>query len=341
MIRAGLIGFGLGGTAFHAPLIDAVEGLTLAAIASSRTEAVRASYPEAKVMHPEALLSDPDIDLVVISTPNATHYQLARAALENGKHVVIDKPFATSVAEAQSIADLASAKGRLAIAFHNRRWDSDFLTVRKLLDGGRLGEVLLYEAHWDRLRPGLSQRWKEVPEAGGGQLLDLGPHLVDQALLLFGTPDAVTGDLAAQRPHGAVDDYFSITLHYGERRVVLASSRMVAAPRPRFGLHGSLGSFVKFGLDPQEAAMRAGRRIDDPRHGIEEPADHGVLTLADGCRETIVSERGDYRRFYEGVVAAITNGAAPPVAPSDAILGLRIIELARRSAAEGRRLALG
>jgi len=340
MIRTGLIGFGLGGTAFHAPLIDAVEGLALQSVASSRTEAVQASYPDAQVTTADALIGDPDIDLVVISTPNATHSQLARAALEQGKHVVIDKPFATTVAEAQSVADLASDKGRLAIAFHNRRWDSDFLTVRKLLDAGQLGEVLLYEAHWDRLRPGLSQQWKEAPEAGGGQLFDLGPHLIDQALLLFGTPDAVTADLAVQRPLGAVDDYFSLTLHYGERRVVLASSRMVAAPRPRFGLHGSLGSFVKFGLDPQEAAMRAGLRVDDPAHGIEDAADHGVLTLADGRRETIVSERGDYRRFYEGVVAAITTGAPPPVIPSHAILGLRIIELARRSAGEGRRLTL-
>lgn len=340
MIRTGLIGFGLGGTAFHAPLIEAVEGLTLAAVATSRVKAVRASYPDAGVLTAEALIADRDIELVVISTPNATHYQLARAALAAGKHVVIDKPFAGGAAEGQALVDLAQAKGLLAIPFHNRRWDSDFLTVRKLVESGRLGEVLLYEAHWDRFRPEPSQQWKEAPEAGAGQLPDLGPHLIDQALLLFGAPEAVSGDLAVQREPGVIDDYFTVTLHYGERRAVLASSRMIAAPRPRFAIHGRSGSFVKHGLDPQEAATRAGGSIGDPNHGVEDPLTHGVLTAPDGSRETIASERGDYRRFYEGVAAAIATGAAPPVATTDAIQGLRIIELARRSAVEGRRLPL-
>jgi scyllo-inositol 2-dehydrogenase (NADP+) len=339
MIRTGLIGFGLGGTAFHAPLVTAVEGFELVAVATRKAEAVAVSYPNAAVTTPEALIADPDIALVIVSTPNDTHFPLARAALLAGKHVVIDKPFANSVEEARQLIDLAAERGRLVIPFHNRRWDSDFLTVRKLLGSGRLGEVLLFEAHWDRFRPELAQPWKESLAAGSGQLPDLGPHMIDQTLLLFGAPDAVSADLAAQRIEGEVDDYFALTLHYGERRVILSSSRLVASPRPRFGIHGRKGSFVKFGLDPQEMAVRAGGKVTDPVHGIEDPSIRGVLTLGDGTRETIVSERGDYRCFYAGAVQAIANGEPTPVCPEDALAGLKLIELARRSAAEGRRLA--
>jgi len=340
MIRTGVIGFGLGGTVFHAPLVEAVKGLELVAVATSRADAVHAAYPHAAVVTPEALIADPDIALVAISTPNDTHFPLARAALEAGKHVVIDKPFATSAAEAAELIALAKARGLVLCPFHNRRWDSDFLAVRALVDSGRLGEILLYEAHWDRFRPDMAQPWKESIAAGSGQLPDLGPHMIDQVLVLFGAPEAVSGDLAVQRPGGEVDDYFALTLHYGIRRVILASSRLVAAPRPRFGIHGRAGSFVKYGLDPQEFALRSGGSVNDPGHGLEDPANYGVLTLPDGTRETIPSARGDYRLFYAGVAEAIAQGAPPPIDPADALTGLRIIELARHSAAEGRRLAL-
>ncbi|WP_084582679.1 oxidoreductase [Sphingomonas azotifigens] len=338
MIRTGLIGFGLGGTAFHAPLIAAVDGLELAAIATSRSEAVAAAYPGVPATSAEALIADPAIELIVISTPNPTHFPLAEAALAAGKHVVIDKPLTPDANDAETLIALAKAQGRLLVPFHNRRWDSDFLTVQALVDSGRLGEVLLFEAHWDRFRPELSQAWKEAE--GAGQLLDLGPHMIDQALVLFGMPEAVSGDLASQRGNSPVDDYFTLTLFYGARRVVLASSRMIAAPRPRFALHGRGGSFVKFGLDPQEAAMRAGGSVQDPAHGIENPRQHGVLTLPDGSLETIASERGEYRRFYAGVAAALREGAPAPVAATDALAGLKLIEAARQSAAEGRRIVL-
>ncbi|WP_010543401.1 oxidoreductase [Sphingomonas elodea] len=339
MIRTGLIGFGLGGTAFHAPLIAAVDGLELAAVATSRAEALAAAYPGVPATTPEALIADPAIDLVVISTPNATHFPLAQAALAAGKHVVIDKPLTPAASEADALIALARQQGRLLVPFHNRRWDSDFLTVRRLVESGRLGEILLFEAHWDRFRPDLAQAWKEAP--GGGQLLDLGPHMLDQVLVLFGMPEAVRADVVGQRGNSAVDDYFELTLFYGARRVVLASSRMIAAPRPRFSIHGRGGSFVKFGLDPQEAAMRAGGSVGDPRHGAEDPAQFGVLTLPDGSQETIPSERGDYTRFYAGVAAAIRDGAAAPVAAGDALDGLRLIEAARRSAEEGVTITMG
>ncbi|MET0308439.1 MAG: oxidoreductase [Sphingomonas sp.] len=340
MIRTGVIGYGLGGMAFHAPLIDAVPELALAAVATSRAEEVHTRYPDVPVTDAQALIADPDIALVAISTPNDTHFPLAKAALEAGKHVVIDKPFANSVAEAEELAALAKARGLVLCPFHNRRWDGDFLTVQALVESGRLGEILLYEAHWDRFRPGLVQPWKESIAAGSGQLPDLGPHLIDQMLLLFGTPEALSADLEVQRVGGEVDDYFALTFHYGMRRVVLTSSRLVAAPRPRFGIHGREGSFVKYGLDPQETMLRAGVRAGDPGYGVEDISQHGVLTLPDGTQETIASEAGDYRRFYTGVAAAIADRAPPPVDPVDAVTGLRIIELARQSAAEGRRLAL-
>lgn len=341
MIRTGLIGFGLGGMAFHAPLIDAVPELELAAIATSRAGQVRAAYPAVQpVADLAALVADPSIELVAISTPNDTHFPLAKAALEAGKHVVIDKPFANTAAEAEVLIALAEARGVVLSAFHNRRWDADFLTVGKLLASGRLGEVMLFEGRWDRYRPEVIDVWRERPEPGSGIVLDLGTHLIDQLLQLFGMPEAVSADIAIQRPGAQADDYFEIAFHYGPRRAIVSASRLVVSPRPRFALHGTKGNFVKHGLDPQEPAFRAGKRADDPEHGFEPEAQYGVLTLADGTRETIVSERGDYRRYYAGVAEAIRTGAPPPVTGADALAGLRLIELARQSAAEGRRIVL-
>ncbi|HMC92914.1 MAG TPA: Gfo/Idh/MocA family oxidoreductase, partial [Allosphingosinicella sp.] len=282
VIRTALIGRGLGGSVFHAPLIRACEGLELVRwVGSAEAEAAATSA---------------DVDLVVISTPNAFHFPLARAALEAGKHVVVDKPFTVSLAEADALIDLATARRRVLSVFHNRRWDGDFLTVRKLLP--RLGAVGLYEAHWDRFRPGLREGWKEDPEQGAGLLPDLGPHLIDQALSLFGRPAAVRADVLAQRDGSRIDDYFALTLQYGPMRVTLSASTMVAEPRPRFAVHGSGGSFVKYGVDPQEAELKAGV---DPRETGADPA-AGVLTSADGAREAVPTERGRYLSFYEGVV---------------------------------------
>jgi len=339
MIRTGLIGYGLGGMAFHAPLIDAVPELDLVAIVTSRPGPVHERHPDVQVVpDAAALFADPTIELVAISTPNDTHFPLARAALAAGKHVVIDKPFANSVAEAEALIALAEKRGRVLSVFHNRRWDSDFLTLRKLLYQGALGEVTLYEARWDRFRPALRDSWRETAGPGGGVLVDLGPHLIDQALALFGMPEAITADIVAQRPASLVDDYFELTLHYGRMRAILSSAAIVPSPRPRFAVHGTQASFVKHGLDPQENQLRGGGRADDPGHGVEDPAICGMLAGGDGSRRPIASERGDYRLFYSGVAQAIATQAPPPVPPAEALAGLRIIELARQSAAEGRSL---
>jgi scyllo-inositol 2-dehydrogenase (NADP+) len=321
LIRAGLIGHGLGGRAFHEPLIRAAPRLVLAGIATTR------STPDSA-----GLIADPAIDLIIISTPNESHFPLARAALEAGKHVVIDKPFTVTLAEADELIALARAKQCVLTIFHNRRWDGDFLTVRKLLASGRLGEMMRYEAHWDRFRPAIKKGWKEEEGPGTGVLGDLGPHLIDQALVLFGPPESIEGDLERQRAETKVDDYFALTLRYGPRRVILTSSLLAAAPRPRFGLYGTEGSFVKYGLDPQETQALAGMDANDPAFGVEEPCWRGTLTLADGSEERIPTERGCYLAFYEGVAAAILDGAPVPVDPADARAGIEIIELARTGA---------
>ena len=334
-IRTGLIGYGLGGMAFHAPLIHAVPELELAAIATSRADQVHERYPDVSVTDAAALIADPGLALVAISTPNDSHFPLAKAALEAGKHVVIDKPFTNTIAQAEELAALARARGLVLAAFHNRRWDGDFLTVRRMLDSGRLGEVMLFESRWDRYRPQVAEVWRERPGPGSGLLADLGPHLIDQTLVLFGVPEALSADVEAQRRGGLTDDYFEITLFYGKRRAVLSAGRLVAKARPRFSLHGTAGSFVKRGLDPQEPVMKAGGA---PGWHDENTADYGVLTLGDGSVETVATEKGDYRAFYAGVGRAIAEGAAAPVTAGDAILGLKLMELARRSAREGRRM---
>ena len=330
--KVGLIGYGAAGAAFHAPLIRAEERLELAAVVTSRKGPDGARI----VSTPEAILSDPGIDLVVIATPNHSHYPLARAALQAGKHVVVDKPFTVDLGEADTLIELAAERGRVLSVFHNRRWDGDFLTVRKLINEGSLGEVMLFEAHWDRFRPAIKPGWKEQDRKGGGLLADLGPHLVDQALLLFGDPDAVIADVLMQRAGVIVDDYFDITLHHGRARVRLTASNLVASARPRFAVHGTSGSFVKHGLDPQEAALKAGKSPGDPGFGEEPQEAHGLFTDAEGRQRPIASERGCYSHFYEGIAAALLDGGTVPVAATDARKGLRIIELARQSAAEGR-----
>jgi len=339
-INVGVIGYGLAGASFHAPLVAAVERLKLAAIVTSRADQVARDHPGvAVVASAEVLIADPGIDLIVIATPNDLHAPLAHAGLAAGKHVVIDKPFALNPGAAADLITVSKKHGRVLSVFHNRRWDSDFLTVQKILQGDALGEVMLAELRWDRYRPAIKQGWREAGvKEGGGMLADLGPHLIDQALCLFGSPEALTADLAAQRAGVVVDDYFELALHYGKRRVILSASTLVAAARPRFALHGSLGSFVKYGLDPQEPFLRAGGKAGDPGYGEEPAATFGTLTIGEGAPEVVPSARGDWRLYYEGVADAILDGAPPPVDPADALAGLELIALARRSAAEGRTL---
>ena len=327
MIRTGLVGYGLAGAVFHEPLIDSCDRLQLTAVLTSRRHRL-------KVETIDDLLSS--VDLVVIASPNQTHFPLAKMALGAGRHVVVDKPFTLTTDEAEELIAIAKTRGLILSVFHNRRWDGDFLTVEKVLPG--LGELFLFEGNWDRFRPAIKTSWREVPEPGAGVLNDLGPHLIDQVLKLFGMPDWVEADIGAQRDGALVDDYFAITLAFRRMRACLRSSSVVAAPRPRFGLHGTFGSFVKSGLDPQESQLRAGMRPRDPSFG--QGGDDGRLILADGSKRRVSTERGNYRAFYEGIAAAILDGKNVPVRPEEARLGLLVIDLARRAAASGERLAV-
>jgi scyllo-inositol 2-dehydrogenase (NADP+) len=325
VIRVGLAGYGLAGSVFHAPLMRACDRMQLSAVLTSR------DVPE-RVGSLDELLERSD--LIVVATPNTTHFEIAAAALNAGKHVVVDKPLAVTVDEADRLIALAKARGRVLTVFHNRRWDSDFLTVQKVLP--QLGDVALFEAHWDRFRPEIKRGWREEPLPSGGVLSDLGPHMIDQALVLFGMPDAISADVLAQRTGAEVDDYFDVTLHYGDRRVCLRCSTLVAQPRPRFALHGSAGSFVKYGLDPQEAQLKSGVDPRDAGFAVDEK--DGTLTFGDGRSGKVPSERGNYLAFYEAVADAILDDAPVPVDPADARAGLVLIDLARRAAAEGWRL---
>jgi scyllo-inositol 2-dehydrogenase (NADP+) len=332
MIRVGLLGHGQAGAVLHAPLIEAVSDFRISVVATSRAESLteRRDAPRQAATARELIEAD-DVDLVVINTPNDLHVEHAAAALEAGKHVVIDKPFAPSAAEADRLIALAKAKHLMLTVFHNRRLDGDFLGVRRAIDAGEIGELVLFEARWDRFRPVPPQSWKNQSTPGAGLLWDLGPHLVDQALQLFGPPDTVAADLAVQRPGSSVDDYFELTLAYGRMRCILSATTVVAAARPRFSAHGTLGSFLTFGVDPIEAALHARRHPLDPDFAEALPTIPAELVQADG-REARRLPAGDWAAFYRGVAAAVREGAPPPVDPAEARDVTALIERAYAAA---------
>ncbi|MFS2012952.1 oxidoreductase [Azospirillum sp. CT11-132] len=331
-LSVGLLGFGLAGSVFHAPLIQCEPRLRLTAIASSRTDDIRRAAPEAVATTADAVIADPSIDLVVIATPNTSHAPLAREALLAGKHVVIDKPMATTAAEADELIDLAKRQGRLLTVFHNRRWDNDFLTLRACLDKGEVGRPYHYEAHFDRFRPQIKQGWREQTLAGSGVLFDLGAHLIDQALTLFGMPDRILADVGSQRPDAQVDDWFHIVLGYGRMRAILHCGTVVCRPGPRFQLHGDRGSFLKHGMDGQEAALRAGRLPTEAGWGGDDPENFALLVQADGTERRVETIPGDYPAFYRGVAASILDGAPPPVTAEQARDVLTVLEAVRKAA---------
>lgn len=324
-IRVGLIGYGYAGRTFHAPLIGATPGLELAAVASRDATRVHADLPDVRVLPtPDALIADDDIGLVVIATPNDTHAPLASAALRAGKHVVIDKPMALDMAEARALVALADASpGQLSV-FHNRRWDSDYLAVRQAIGEGTIGEVMHFESHIDRYRPTVRDRWRESAGPGAGIWYDLGPHLVDQALQLFGLPERVQAALAIQRAGGLSDDWAHVRLDYGARQVMLHASMLVAGGARRFVVHGTGGSLIKTGADRQEAQLLAGFAPGAPGWG--EDADPLYVIDARGDTRTRPTVAGDQRRFYAALGAAMAGDSPWPVPPIEALAVMAVID---------------
>jgi predicted dehydrogenase len=340
-IRAGLIGYGLGGAAFHAPFIATTPGLTLEAIVTTNPERraqVERAYPGARLLSSadELFTTPKPVDLVVVTTPNRSHIPLAMSTLGAGLPVVIDKPVAPTSAAARAVIAEAARRGLMLTVFHNRRWDGDFLTVRRLLAEGALGDVHRFESRFERWRPAGRQNWRELadPEDAGGLLFDLGSHLIDQALVLFGPVESIYAEVDRWRPGtGVDDDVFLALTHRSGVRSHLWMSNGASQAGPRFRVLGNRAGYTKFGLDVQEAALRAGER-PGPGWGIEPPDRWGQLGV-DGDLRPAPTEPGVYSRFYEGVVAALERGDPPPVAPEDAVRVIEVIEQARALTGHG------
>ncbi|UYG02652.1 oxidoreductase [Halomonas sp. LR3S48] len=325
----GLIGFGTAGRIFHAPLIQATPGLELLAVVSSSAERVHETLPEVEVLpKAAALFARPDIDLVVIASPNETHYPLAKAALASGKHLVVDKPFTVSLSEARLLKAEADKAECMISVFHNRRWDSDFRTLHKLVEEGSVGRPVSLELRFDRFRPTVADRWREQHKPGSGIWYDLGSHLLDQTRTLFGMPRAILLDLMAARDGAQVDDEFHALLEYDTLRVTLRASSLVAEPTPQQALHGTRGSFVKYGRDPQENWLKEGL-IPTRDWGIDPRP--GQLTLAGDDDGKLVTREhpglpGDYLAYYAGIVEALVSGAPVPVSVEEGIEVMTLLE---------------
>jgi predicted dehydrogenase len=332
MIRAGLVGFGLGGRVFHAPLLSSVDGLELAAILERTSNKAAARYPGITTYRSlDELLADSSLELIVVTPPNSAHFDVARQALEAGKNVVVDKPMCVTSAQIAQLMELAAARGVLLAPFHNRRWDSEFQTIQKLLHQGPLGRLVHFESTLDRWRTVTRVPWKDDPSLGGGLLLDLGTHLADQALVLFGKPEAVGAEVVRERDGEGSNDSFTLRLHYANLSVTLGANCLSSLARPRFHLRGTKGNFWKWAPDAQEAALTKITRIDSPTWGQEPPADWGTLTVdVEGGMVTrpVASIPGDYRLYYAGIRDAILGKAPAPVTALEAWRVARLLEWA-------------
>lgn len=340
-----LCSFGMSGTLFHAPFISLHKGLNLYAVWERSKNLVQDFYPEAKSYRTyEEILQDDAVDLVVVNTPSYTHYEYAKMALKASKHVIVEKPFTATAAQAEELDKLAFVQGVKISVFQNRRFDSDFKTVRSIKESGLLGDILEGELHYDRFNLTLSPKaHKETPGPAVGVLYDLGPHLIDQALQLFGTPSAVFGDVMITRPGSQVDDYFEILLYYPNKRVRLKSGYQVREPFPSFVLHGSKGSFLKSRADVQETDLQAKKSPADPYWGMEPEAAQGFLhTEKDGViiKEHVPSLQGNYMEYYDGVFNALAHNEKMPVTGEEGIWVMKVIEAAKKSSDEKRVVTL-
>ena len=340
-LNVALVGYGFVGKVFHAPLIAHTPGLYLHTVVSSDAAKVLADHPGTRVVaDADAAFADPEIQLVVVAAPNPVHASLANAALARGKHVVVDKPFTVTLGEAEGIVANAARAGRIASVFQNRRWDSDFLTLRKLIADGALGEVAEFHSHFDRFRPQVVDRWRERDQPGSGLWFDLGPHLLDQALQLFGMPQALSADLARQREGARNVDYFHVQLRYHAHRVVVHAGSLVPGHGLRFAVHGTRASYLKQGLDPQEDALRSGGIPGGAGWGRDPHPGTLHVATADGMQvQAVESIPGDYRHYYLAMRDAILHGSPPPVGTQQALQVMALLESAVESSATRREVA--
>ncbi|QBN19340.1 Gfo/Idh/MocA family oxidoreductase [Flavobacterium nackdongense] len=344
-IKTALLSYGMSGKVFHAPFLELHPGFELLGSWERSKKLIQEDYPEVK-SYPslESILEDKSIDLVIVNTPIDTHFEYAKKVLLAGKHAIVEKAFTSTVAEAMELAALAKEKGLKLSVFQNRRWDSEFKTVKKILDDKLLGEIVEAEFHFDRYNPILSPKvHKETVNSGSGIAKDLGPHIIDQALHLFGVPKAVFADIRITRAHSLVDDYLDILLYYSEFRVRLKAGFFVREPNPSYVVHGKKGSFLKTRGDVQEDELKLGKKPNLTTWGTEKEGQEGLLhTEIDGkiTREKVPTLQGNYYDFFDGVYQAIANGKTEPVTAQDGVNVMRIVEAAFQSSEQKRAINL-
>lgn len=349
IIKVGLAAYGMSGQVFHAPFISTNPHFKLCKIVERSKELSKERYPNATIVRSfEELIKDPAIELIVVNTPDSTHYEYARLALEAGKHVIVEKPFTSTTEEGEELIALAAEKGLMLSVYQNRRWDADFRTVQEIIAKGLLGRLVEYESTFARYRNFIKPNtWKETGESGGGLTYNLGSHLIDQAIRLFGMPEAVFADIATMRTHGKVDDYFMIRFLRPslapDVKVTLKASYLMREAEPRFVLHGTLGSFVKHGVDKQEAALLRGEMPDQPHWGEETEEEWGLIhTEIDGeeiCRK-YPGISGNYGGFYQNIFEHLRLGEALQTGARDILNVIRVIEVAYQSQREGKVISL-
>lgn len=340
VINVGLIGYGLSGRAFHAPIVTSVEGFNLVKIRETKEENIRIIkeiHPTTEIVNDSIeIINDKNIDLVIVTSPNVTHYSLTREVLMAGKHVVVEKPFTVTSEEADELIEVAKKQNKILTVYHNRRWDSDFKTIKKVIEGNMLGNIVEYESHFDRFRPEIKNNtWKEEDSPASGILYDLGSHLIDQAQVLFGMPKEITCHLGIQRKDSKIVDSFELLLHYNNLKVTLKSSMLVRQLGPHFIVNGDKGSFIKYGMDVQEDILRKGLSPRNMGNWGEEPKElwGRIDTDYNGLRliGSIESQKGDYREFYKNVYNSIIGEEELMVKPEQARNTIRTIELAIKS----------
>ena len=335
MITVGLVGFGFAGKVFHAPVIRAVEGLRLGAIVQ-RHGPPDPRYADVEFVRSVDEMLTRKIDLVVVATPNTSHHPIAKQCLLAGRHVVVDKPFTTTMAEAEDLVETAARVRRLVTVYQDRRYTGDFATVRKIVSDGAVGRVATYEAHFDRFRPERkAHAWREDQLAGSGVWFDIGPHLFDQALLLFGIPQAISADIRVEREAAIVDDAFDVTLHYANTRALLRASMLAQPVGPTWIVHGTKGSFIKYGMDPQEGALKEGRTPAEANWDAEPSELYGKLVTPEGTR-VVPTLRSSFAQYYENVREAVLGKAKPAVTPEWSLDVMRGLILALESSRQRR-----